>query len=149
MPTSRVPMQDTAVLLPAPGSSFPSFPCWEITPLECFTFSAAHPHFAQGCSSRSAQTLHPHTDNLSLPKNQCILPACKAAAEMSFAALIPADPVQNHTHLHPLLRWQGMGLQRDGHNQQYAKEEVSKVWGAMNLSPGRCFYGAVKEENWK
>lgn len=53
---------------------------------------------------------------------------------MSFAALIPADPVQNHTHLHPLLRWQGMGLQRDGHNQQYAKEEVSKVWGAMNLS---------------
>ena len=68
---------------------------------------------------------------------------------MSFAALIPADPVQNHTHLHPLLRWQGMGLQRDGHNQQYAKEEVSKVWGAMNLSPGRCFYGAVKEGNWK
>lgn len=38
MPTSRVPMQDTAVLLPAPGSSFPSFPCWEITPLECFFF---------------------------------------------------------------------------------------------------------------
>lgn len=71
--------------------------------------------------------------------NQWDLPACKAAAQLSIAARIHADPMQNHTHLHPFLHQQGMGLPKERAQPEMCKGRGAKSMGSNESVPRKMF----------